>query len=447
MASVSDTEDGWATLYEISASSDDESSEEGLEQSTSDLQSRVDALLEKMDLLQLQIRLKNGSIQSLTGRLEVLETVDRKVAQLQPDVFAMQDAFQDTEIQNKVCKSSINVLADIVKSVEDNAKRLEQGNPDRIGIEGEIAEVHSRLDAAQIDKKGLQSQIRLNKGSVRSLERRLNALETNRVDALEASVERVERENHELFEREYDRISAAESDVRALGEATYDRYSQAIDRVTCLEANVERLEQDAKDRIDGGLAVAEFQSKVEAIEDDRKLLQSQIRLNKGSMVSLAGRVKGLESSVEHHREEKNRVDSLESDMEDLIQVTLQRVKRENKARMDNLELQNQALQDALGQAQRIIEGLHIGIQTALGQINTDLSGLKQRVEMLESSKRDGDSVYTITTSMQENRFRNLEARVDGLQSNGYPHPNNQYLNVPYGTAYFVPSYVNNSVRR
>uniref|UniRef100_A0A093VE05 Fibronectin type III and SPRY domain-containing protein 1 n=1 Tax=Talaromyces marneffei PM1 TaxID=1077442 RepID=A0A093VE05_TALMA len=332
MASVSDTEDGWATLYEISASSDDESSEEGLEQSTSDLQSRVDALLEKMDLLQLQIRLKNGSIQSLTGRLEVLETVDRKVAQLQPDVFAMQDAFQDTEIQNKVCKSSINVLADIVKSVEDNAKRLEQGNPDRIGIEGEIAEVHSRFDAAQIDKKGLQSQIRLNKGSVRSLERRLNALETNRVDALEASVERVERENHELFEREYDRISAAESDVRALGEATYDRYSQAIDRVTCLEANVERLEQDAKDRIDGGLAVAEFQSKVEAIEDDRKLLQSQIRLNKGSMVSLAGRVKGLESSVEHHREEKNRVDSLESDMEDLIQVTLQRVKRENKAR-------------------------------------------------------------------------------------------------------------------
>jgi predicted RNase H-like nuclease (RuvC/YqgF family) len=198
---------------------------------------------------------------------------------------------------------------------------------------------------------GLQSQIRLNKGSIRSLANHVNALENNRINALETNVEQVERENRERFEQQWDDVDALERNVEALKKMNNDQFWRTIDRVIALEANFDRLE------------------------------------------------------------------------------------RESTSRMDRLEHQNRTLQDGLDQTKKIIEQLHKRIEDALARMDTDFSGLEQRVKRLESSIRNGGSEYAIT---QENRLRNLEARVDWLQSNSYANPNNQYLYAPYKTAYIMP---------
>jgi chromosome segregation ATPase len=285
MASVSDTEDGWA-LLENAACSDEE------QQSTPDLQSKVDALQEKTYLMQVQIKLKDDSIESLTDRLDALEAVDRQtrdcsqaMGKFHWQIVSMRG---DLGIRSKDHKSSVDDLADSVRDMKDKAKRLE----------GEI---------------------------------------------------------NERFEDQIDRVNALETYFKGLIEETDECIDRAMDDVKDLRSNVERLE------------------------------------------------------------------------------------RENKERMDSLEGQNQALRDDLGHTQSIIDALHKCIDDTLARVYIEHSGLKQRIEMLEGSRQNGDSMYTATTLNQEHRVRSWEAQVYGLQGYGNGNARN-YLNLPNWTVYggFTP---------
>lgn len=225
---------------------------------------------------------------------------------------------------------------------------------------------------------GLQSQIRLHKGSIDAL--------TESVSGLQADIERVNEETCQ--------------------ELIY------------LECQFEDLEREMNDRLD------REKNATGASQDDVERLERGIHQNI------------LDVMDYRFQDEAGLREALETDVE--------RLERENTSRMDRLEHQNRTLQDGLDQTQKIVEQLHKSIEDVLARMDTDFSVLEQSVKMLESSIRNGDSEYAIT---QENRLRNLEARVDWLQSNSYANPNNQYLYAPYKTAYIVPSNGNDSVRR
>lgn len=543
MASVSDTEDGWATLDEMPASSDDESIKEGPEQSAPDLQSKVDALQEKIDLLQLQTKLKDDSIKALTDRLDALQAVDHHTQKscvtfkqainfLQTDVSTLKNTLKDIETQSKNYKSgmadsvnrievnakcledetikrleeqtdrvnaleidlldlidesdervdwamdemvdlrcnvkriekdvkdridseqstlmdrssivairrdvksiqsqnkdydtSIYGLSHSLQDMEDNAKRFEgeinerfEGQTDRMSalenyleiraemnsdrVDRDITEVHSSLDDARIDKRGLQSQIRLNKGFIRFL--------TKRVDALETNIERVERENSERLDerlkKEHEFITAVHDLVHYLDEDTKDRFELATDRVKALEDKVERRQQKAKDCINGGRAVTEDQSKVDAMQLDIETLQSQNKDYKSSIDALTASVKDMESKAKRFERKADHINAQGSAVNNLEKGVIAL-----DAKLERIERQDKALQDGLGQTQRLIEAFRKSVNDCLMQTYTDFSGLAHRVKFLEGSGQKG---FTATMLNQENLVRNWKEQVYALQ--------------------------------
>ena len=243
MASVSDTEDGWATLEEMQASSDDESIKQDSKQSAPDLQSKVDALQEKTDLLQLQIKLKDDSIKALTDRLDALEAVDRSavnyyrdttriMANHKSNINIIKKDVNGLKTQSKDCKSSTDVLADSVNRIEVKAKCLED-------------ETLKRLE----EQTG-----------------RVNTLETHLVDLIDETDERVDWAMHEMEN---------------------------------LKANVERLEKDVKDHIESEQTTRPLvdQSNINAIQRDVNSLRSQSEDYRSSMDGLTESVKDMENTT------------------------------------------------------------------------------------------------------------------------------------------------------
>ncbi|KUL87189.1 hypothetical protein ZTR_05594 [Talaromyces verruculosus] len=662
MASVSDTEDGWATLEEMQASSDDESIKQDSKQSAPDLQSKVDALQEKTNLLQLQIKLKNDSIKALTDRLDALEAVDRPtlnyyrdttrmMANHQSSINIIKEDVNDLKTQRKDCKSSTDVLADsvnrievkakcledetlkrleeqtgrvntletylvdlidetdervdwamdemeglkanverlekdvkdrieseqttrplvdqssidaiqrdvkslqsqsedykfsmdglteIVKDMENTAKRLEKyinecfelgytiriGNksategiecklynmrdnfdsyrdgldslqgqskvsPDSIEVlenrvdvlarniehveyenseslhretlclriledikkESEdhiekqaarmdalenylesraeapservdraVTEVNARLEDARIDKSSLQSQIRPNKGFIRSL--------TKRVGAIESNIEGVERENSERrderLKKEHEYLTAVDDSLQTPEENTKDCFELEKARVKDTEDKVERLQQKTKDSFGRGIAVAEDQSKVDAMKRDIETLQSQSKDYKSSIDVLTNSVKDMESKAKRFERKADHINAIGSALQNLEKAI-----KALDAKVERLERQEKDIQC---QTRSLMEGLHNSINDCLKQTYTDFSGLTQRVKILEGARQKGDSVYTATMLNQENRARNWGAQLYGTQNGA-------------GYSVFVPSYVNGSVRR
>lgn len=601
MATVSDTEDGWATLEEMQASSDDESIKQDSKQSAPDLQSKVDALQEKTDLLQLQIKLKDDSIKALTDRLDALEAVDRPTFNYYRNTTRMMENHQssiniikedvnDLRSQSKDCKSSTDVLAHSVNRIEVKAKCLEDetlkrleeqtgrantlethlvdlidetdervdwamdemedlkanverlekyinecfelGYTIRIGnksaieeiecklyimrddfasyrdgldslqgqskvsvdsiealknrvdvlarniehveyenseslhretlrlniledtkkenedhIEKQVArmdalenylesraetpservdravtEVNARLEDARIDKSSLQSQIRLNKGFIKSL--------TKRVDALETNIERVERENSERsderLKKEHEYLTAVNDSLQALEENTKDCSELETARGKGMEDKVERLQQKAKDSIGRGIAVAEDQSKVDAMKGNIETLQSQSKDYKSSIDVLTNSVKDMESKAKRFERKADHINTMGSALQNLEKAI-----KALDAKVERLERQEKDIQC---QTRSLMEGLRNSINDCLKQTYTDFSGLTQRVKILEGARQKGDSVCTATMLNQENRARNWDAQLYGTQNGA-------------GYSVFVPSYVNGSARR
>lgn len=474
MASVSDTEDDWSTLEELSASSDDEHIKQTSEQSTSDLQSKVDALQEKTDLLQLQIKLKDVSIKSLTDRLDALEAADHLHAQetrvdfskVVEDIDCRIDDMQidfDSRIGNlnflqsqstdsagsmEALTKRVDVLATKVVQVEDAILNLKNAYDqdakeytDRMNVleshlesrakandervDWPMTEMNSKLDDARIDKKDLQSQFRLNKGFMRTLERRMGTL---LIDMM--NIEIGERENDERLSQECYCSESVHDAVRDLEKDFKDRFSRVTDLVKALEISIEEKSW-------------EHTGQESNVNTRCERLEQQVKESFNRDISR------LEKRIHDYIATVNcNLFKGEADCRKVLETDVKRVGCENKERMDNLERQNHALQNGLGQAQRIISELYNGIQNALGLSDANLSGLDQRVETLERSVRNTQSAYTIITP--ENRLRNWGARVDGLPHIGYVDPSNYYRGVnPYGTGHgvFVPTYVNGFVRR
>lgn len=420
MASVSDTEDGWATIDEMPAS-DDELSKADSEESAPDLQYKVDALQEKTDLLQLQIKLKDDSIKALTDRLDALEAADRETRDCSKATGALQWQISfvqgDLDTQSKALKSSLDGLADSVKDLKDKARRLESEINERLECEttahienkSAVEEIECSVRNMRADLNSLQRQSEVSTDSIESL--------TNRVDGLQMDVEQVQDKSCRSLKWEMSCLADLKSQLESFKKEIDNRLDREANGAGAFQDEIKRLVQEHKEYVD---------NLRKEIERDRLIMQKAL----------------LGSNNECIKRQAEPREELKADAE--------RVESENKIRMDNLERQNQALHDGLSHTRYLIEALRNGTNDALTQTYTDFSSLTHRVAVLEVSGQNTDSGCTIDTSTAENKLRNLESWVNGLQRNDYADPNSYYQAVnSYGINYgvFAPSYMNGFVQR
>lgn len=260
-------------------------------------------------------------------------------------------------------------------------------------------DLQSKVDALQEKTDLMQVQIKLKDDSIESL--------TDRLDALDA-------------------LEAADRQTRGCSQAMGKLQWQIVS----VQGNLEIRSKDRKSSMDDlADSVRDMKDKAKRLEGgtNKRLEEKRDRVNASKTYP--------EGLIE---ETDDRIDRAMDDVKDL-RSKVERLERENKERMDNLEGQNQILRDDLGHTQSIIDALHKYIDETLARIWIEHSGLKQRVEMLEGSRENGDSMYTATTLNQEHRVRNWEAQVYGLQGYGNGNARN-YLSLPNGRVYggFTP---------
>jgi chromosome segregation ATPase len=214
--------------------------------------------------------------------------------------------------------------------------------------------------------------------------------------------------------------------VKGLEEDTNDRFELETARVKALKDKVECLQQKTKDSIDRGIAAAEDQSKVDAMKGDIVTLQNQNKDYKSSIDALTDSVKDMESKAKRFERKADHINAIGSALQNLEKAI-----KALDAKLERLERQEKDIQC---QTRSLMEGLRNSMNDCLKQTYTDFSGLTQRVKILEGSRQKADSDYTATMLNQENRARNWEAQLYGVQNGA-------------GYGVFVPSYVNGSVRR
>ncbi|GAM36898.1 hypothetical protein TCE0_022f06357 [Talaromyces pinophilus] len=394
---------------------------EGIECKLYIMRDDFDSYRDGLDSLQGQSKASADSIEVLKNRVDVLarsiehveyensESLHRETLRLN----TLEDIKMESEDHIEKHTAHMDALENYLESrAEAPSERVDRA----------VTEVNARLEDARIGESSLQSDIRLNKGFIRFL--------TKRVDALETNIERVERENSERrderLKKEHEFITAVDESVQGLEENTKDCFELETARVKGLEDKVERLQQKTKDSINRGIAVAGDQSKVDAMKGDIETLQSQSKDYKSSIDVLTNSVKDVESKTKRFERKADHINAIGSALQNLEKAI-----KALDAKVECLERQEKDIQC---QTRSLMEGLRNSINDCLKQTYTDFSGLTQRVKILEGARQKSDSVYTAAMLNQENLARSWDVQLYGTQNGA-------------GYSVFVPSYVNGSVRR